>query len=86
MILVAGIYAAGGDLSTAEAQALALFMVSLFFATLSDSFSAVFIAYEEMEYPAGISTAIVVAKVALGGWCFCRPLTPASSAWLQSAW
>lgn len=75
VILVAGIYAAGGDLSTAEAQALALFMISLFFATLSDSFSAVFIAYEEMEYPAGISTAIVVAKVALGGLVLLPPFS-----------
>ena len=50
-------------------------MVSLFFATLSDSISSVFIAYEKMEYPAGISTAIVAAKVALGGLVLLPPFS-----------
>jgi O-antigen/teichoic acid export membrane protein len=54
---------------------LALFEVSLFFATLSDSFSAVFVAYEEMEYPAGISTAIATAKVALGALVLLPPFS-----------
>ncbi len=59
-----------------EAQALALFaVVSLFFASVADSISAVFIAYEKMEYPAGIATAIVTAKVALGALVLLPPFS-----------
>ncbi|MCB9154756.1 MAG: polysaccharide biosynthesis C-terminal domain-containing protein [Caldilineae bacterium] len=73
LLVVMGIYARGGSLSPAEAQALVLFQVSLFFATLSDSFSAVFMAYEKMEYPAGVSSAIATGKVALGALVLLPP-------------
>jgi O-antigen/teichoic acid export membrane protein len=67
-------YAATGNLSPQEAQAIGLFAIGLFFATLADSFSAVFIAYEKMEYPAGIASTIVVLKVALGAFVILPPL------------
>jgi O-antigen/teichoic acid export membrane protein len=73
LLLVAGIYAASGNLSAAEAQALALFALALLFASLADSFSSVFMAYEKMEYPAGIATAIATAKVALGALVLLPP-------------
>lgn len=73
MALVAGVYARGGNLTAEEAQAIALFAVALYFATLADSFSAVFYAYEKMEYPAGISTAIATGKVALGALVLLPP-------------
>lgn len=73
MVLVAGLYARAGDLSGAEAQALALFALALFFSSLHDSFSSVFIAYEKMEYPAGVASAIAIAKVALGALVLLPP-------------
>ena len=75
LLAVMGIYARGGNLSPAEAQALILFQVSLFFATLSDSFSSVFLAYEKMEYPAGVSSAIATGKVALGALVLLPPFS-----------
>jgi O-antigen/teichoic acid export membrane protein len=74
MAVVAGMYARSGNLSAAEAQALALFAAALYFATLADSISSVFYAYEKMEYPAGIATAIATAKVALGALVLLPPL------------
>ncbi|MDW8316630.1 MAG: flippase [Anaerolineae bacterium] len=71
--LVAGFYARTGNLSAAEGQALALFTAALFFASLADSISAVFYAYEKMEYPAGIATAIATGKVALGALVLLPP-------------
>lgn len=73
IVAVAGFYARTGNLSAAEAQALALFTAALFFASLADSISAVFYAYEKMEYPAGIATAIATAKVALGALVLLPP-------------
>ena len=75
LLLVAGIYAASGNLSVQEAQALALFAAALLFASVADSFSSVFMAYEKMEYPAGIATAIATAKVALGALVLLPPIS-----------
>ncbi|RME83434.1 MAG: hypothetical protein D6775_08080 [Caldilineae bacterium] len=56
--------------------AIAIFAVALLFANVSDALSAVFNAYEQMEYPAGVASAIAWSKVALGalvllvGWGF----------------
>jgi O-antigen/teichoic acid export membrane protein len=75
LLLVAGLYAASGNLSAAEAQALALFALALLFASLADSFSSVFMAYEKMEYPAGIATAVATAKVALGALVLLPPFS-----------
>jgi O-antigen/teichoic acid export membrane protein len=46
--------------------AIALFAVGLFFSNLADGFSAVFYAYEKMEYPAAISTVTALTRVSLG--------------------
>lgn len=73
LVLVAWIYASTGNLSAAEAQALALFSLALLFASLSDSFSSVFMAFEKMEYPAGIATSIATGKVALGALVLLPP-------------
>jgi O-antigen/teichoic acid export membrane protein len=56
--------------------AIALFAVGLVFSNLADGFSAVFYAYEKMEYPAAIATVTAVTRVSLGalillmGWGF----------------
>ncbi|MFN2164762.1 MAG: flippase, partial [Anaerolineae bacterium] len=56
--------------------AIALFGVGMIFSNLADGFSAVFYAYEKMEYPAAISTVTTVTRVSLGalvllmGWGF----------------
>ncbi|MEA3335687.1 MAG: oligosaccharide flippase family protein [Chloroflexota bacterium] len=73
--LVMAIYAASGSLTTQEAQAIGLFTIALFFATLSDSFTAVFTAYEKMEYPAAIASAMTVAKVGLGALVLLPPFS-----------
>ncbi len=75
LVLVAGIYAASGSLTGQEAQALALFAGALLFASVADSISSVFMAYEKMEYPAGIATAIATAKVALGALVLLPPIS-----------
>jgi O-antigen/teichoic acid export membrane protein len=75
LVLVAGIYAASGSLTGQEAQALALFAAALLFASVADSISSVFMAYEKMEYPAGIATAIATAKVALGALVLLPPIS-----------
>ena len=75
MALVCWFYwAVLGKLDVATAQAIALFAAALLFANVSDAISAVFNAFEKMEYPAGISTAIAVAKVALGALVLLPPL------------
>ena len=75
MALVCWFYwAVLGKLDVATAQAIALFAAALLFANVSDAISAVFNAFEKMEYPAGISTAVAVAKVALGALVLLPPL------------
>ncbi len=75
MALVCWFYwAVLGKLDVATAQAIALFAAALLFANVSDAISAIFNAFEKMEYPAGISTAIAVAKVALGALVLLPPL------------
>ena len=75
MALVCWFYwAVLGKLDVATAQAIALFAAALLFANVSDAISAVFNAFEKMEFPAGISTAIAVAKVALGALVLLPPL------------
>ena len=75
MALVCWFYwAVLGRLDVATAQAIALFAAALLFANISDAITAIFNAYEKMEYPAGISTAVAVAKVALGALVLLPPL------------
>jgi O-antigen/teichoic acid export membrane protein len=76
MALVCWFYwAVLGKLDVATAQAIALFAAALLFANVSDAISAIFNAFEKMEYPAGISTATAVAKVALGALVLLPPLS-----------
>jgi O-antigen/teichoic acid export membrane protein len=70
------IYAFFGQMTPDIVAAIAFFAVGLLFSNLADSFSAVFYAYEKMEYPAAISTATALTRVSLGvlalllGWGF----------------
>ncbi|MCS7222267.1 MAG: oligosaccharide flippase family protein [Anaerolineae bacterium] len=75
MVLVGGAYRIWGGLTLEEAWAIALFAVALLFAGLADAISAVFNAYEQMEYPAGIASAIAVGKVTLGALVLLPPLS-----------
>ncbi len=61
------------QLTGAEIQAIALFALALLFANVSDAISAIFNAFEKMEYPAAIATAIATAKVALGALVLLPP-------------
>jgi O-antigen/teichoic acid export membrane protein len=67
-------YHVRGRLTSEEAQAIAIFIGALFFADLADAVTSVFNAFEKMEYPAGLSTATEVGKVALGGLVLLPPL------------
>ncbi len=74
MALVAVFYrVALNQLTGAETQAIALFALALLFANFSDAITAIFNAYEKMEYPAGIATVIATAKVALGALVLLPP-------------
>ncbi len=70
------LYTRFGGLTRDAATAIVLFAVGLFFGNVADALSAVFNAYEKMEYPAIISTMTTVLKVSLGagvlllGWGF----------------
>jgi O-antigen/teichoic acid export membrane protein len=76
MTFVILIYAFFGQMTPDIVAAIALFAVGLIFSNLADGFSAVFNAYEKMEYPAAISTVTAVTRVSLGalvllmGWGF----------------
>jgi O-antigen/teichoic acid export membrane protein len=61
------------QLTLAEAQAIVIFIGALFFANIADAISAVLIAFEKMEYPAGVATAVAAAKVALGALVILPP-------------
>ncbi len=62
------------QLTGAEIQAIALFALALLFANVSDAISAIFNAFEKMEHPAAIATAIATAKVALGALVLLPPV------------
>ncbi len=76
MTAVVLIYALAGQMTPDIVAAIALFAVGMIFSNLADAFSAVFYAYEKMEYPAAISTVTTMARVSLGalvlliGWGF----------------
>jgi O-antigen/teichoic acid export membrane protein len=75
MFLFAAFYRVTLDqLTQQEAQAIALFALALLFANIADAISAVFYAYEKMEYPAATSTAVALAKVAMGALVLLPPL------------
>jgi len=76
MTIVILIYALYGQMTPDIVAAIAFFAIGLIFSMLADGFSAVFYAYEKMEYPAAISTVTAVTRVSLGalvllaGWGF----------------
>ncbi len=49
-----------------EVQALLIFAVSMLFANWADALSSTFMAFEKMEYPAGLTNAVALLKVTLG--------------------
>ncbi len=59
-------YVRFGHLTPDEVLTIAIFAVALLFASYADAISSLFYAWEKMEYPAGIASAIVWLKVALG--------------------
>ena len=59
-------YVRFGNLTADEVLTIAIFAVALLFASYADAISSLFYAWEKMEYPAGIASAIVWLKVALG--------------------
>jgi O-antigen/teichoic acid export membrane protein len=73
LLLVLGYWRWGG-LTGEEAAAIALFSIALLFASFSDAVSATFNAYEKMEFPAGLASAIALSKVALGALVLLPPL------------
>ncbi len=66
MAVVVLVYALAGQMTPDIVLAIALFAVGMIFSNLADGFSAVFYAYEKMEYPAAISTVTTVTRVSLG--------------------
>ncbi|MGQ9766632.1 MAG: oligosaccharide flippase family protein [Anaerolineae bacterium] len=74
MAIVALFYrVALNQLTGEEAQAIVLFALALLFANFSDAITAIFNAFEKMEHPASIATAIATAKVALGALVLLPP-------------
>lgn len=53
-------------IGTQEVQALLIFAVAMLFANWADALSSTFMAFEKMEYPAGLANAVALMKVALG--------------------
>ncbi len=66
MVLVMLVYAQAGGLTPDIVAAVACFALGMFFSNLADGFSAVFYAYEKMEYPAAIATVTALTRVSLG--------------------
>lgn len=53
-------------IGTQEVQALLIFAAAMLFANWADALSSTFMAFEKMEYPAGLANAIALFKVTLG--------------------
>jgi peptidoglycan biosynthesis protein MviN/MurJ (putative lipid II flippase) len=66
MAVVLLLYAWFGQMTPDILAAIGLFALGLIFSNLADGFSAVFYAYEKMEYPAAISTVTALTRVSLG--------------------
>ena len=49
-----------------EVQALVLLALAMLFANYADAYSSLFLAFEKMEYPAALTNAVALLKVALG--------------------
>ena len=76
MAIAIALYAFFGDMTADIVMAIVFFAIALIFSNLADGFSAVFYAYEKMEYPAAVSTVTALTRVSLGvlvllmGWGF----------------
>ncbi len=76
LALVAAGYWYTGSIGVQEIQAIAILGAAMLFANWADGLSSVFYAFEKMEYPAGLSSAAALSRVALGalvlllGWGF----------------
>lgn len=76
MAIVLWIYALAGQMTPDIVAAIAFFALGMILSNLADGFSAVFYAYEKMEYPAAVATATTITRVSLGvlvlllGWGF----------------
>jgi O-antigen/teichoic acid export membrane protein len=53
-------------IGTQEVQALLIFAASMLFANWADALSSTFMAFEKMEYPAGLANGVALLKVTLG--------------------
>jgi O-antigen/teichoic acid export membrane protein len=71
-LVVAGYWAVGvvwpewQAINAQEVQALILLALAMLFANWADALSSMFMAFEKMEYPAGLTNAVALLKVALG--------------------
>jgi O-antigen/teichoic acid export membrane protein len=76
MTVAVFVYVLAGEMTHDIVTAIAFFAIALMFSSLADGFSAVFYAYEKMEYPAAISTITALTRASLGvlvllmGWGF----------------
>ncbi|MGQ9625576.1 MAG: oligosaccharide flippase family protein [Anaerolineae bacterium] len=66
MATITFFYLRFGNLTWDTVAAIALFAAALLFSNVADALSAVFYAYEKMEYPAAISTVTALTRVGLG--------------------
>ena len=71
-LVAAGYWAVGAiwpdwqAINAQEVQALILLALAMLFANYADALSSMFMAFEKMEYPAGLTNAVALLKVALG--------------------
>ena len=71
-LVVSGYWAVGvvwpdlQSIHAQEIQALLLLAAAMLFANYADALSSLFMAFEKMEYPAGLTNAVALLKVALG--------------------
>jgi O-antigen/teichoic acid export membrane protein len=71
-LVVAGYWTVGvvwpdlQSINAQEVQALLLLALAMLFANYADALSSMFMAFEKMEYPAGLTNAVALLKVALG--------------------
>ena len=71
-LVVAGYWAVGvvwpewQAINVQEVQALILLALAMLFANWADALSSMFMAFEKMEYPAGLTNTVALFKVALG--------------------
>ncbi|HHY54374.1 MAG TPA: oligosaccharide flippase family protein [Chloroflexi bacterium] len=71
-LVVAGYWTVGAiwpewqAINAQEGQALILLALAMLFANYADALSSMFMAFEKMEYPAGLTNAVALLKVALG--------------------